>query len=448
MPLREDLLEPIAGENPAGEDLYYSPLFEQIKEMRREDSGSGVLGSSFGGAQQKKVDYRGILKLAGDALAKRSKDLRLANFALESQLMLEGFPVLAAEIDLLRQLQEGFWENLYPRVEEDGDIELRMMAVEAAAHSLALAARKAPLTKSGLSFGEYLDSRSVGYEKDATSSEKQAARQDAIDHGRVSAEDFDQAFASTPKTFYVASTEALAESLEALGRLDEYQRQAYGDNYPSLSELRSVLDSVRGVAESLLNERRKTEPDAVVTAPSAPAAAEGAQSASGGAAPVPAGGLAGPLVQLSDVYQRIVASAQEIFDQDQNSPVAYLICSGLRLGETRMQGEMPAPGFAPGPPRELRQLMRNLVSQGAWQNLLRESLAILADPCARAWLDVHRYIWMAAQESGAGAIAGAVVGTVRGLLMVRPELRNWTLEDDTGAANPETQSWLDSTVMQ
>jgi hypothetical protein len=37
---------------------------------------------------------------------------------------------------------------------------------------------------------------------------------------------------------------------------------------------------------------------------------------------------------------------------------------------------------------------------------------------------------------------------VRSLLMVRPELRYWTLEDDTGAANPETQQWLDTTVLQ
>jgi type VI secretion system protein ImpA len=40
------------------------------------------------------------------------------------------------------------------------------------------------------------------------------------------------------------------------------------------------------------------------------------------------------------------------------------------------------------------------------------------------------------------------VGTVKSLLGYRPELRKWTLEDDTGAANPETQQWLDATVLQ
>jgi type VI secretion system protein ImpA len=89
-----------------------------------------------------------------------------------------------------------------------------------------------------------------------------------------------------------------------------------------------------------------------------------------------------------------------------------------------------------------------MASKEAWKELLRGSLPILASECARAWLDLHRYIWRAAQETGATALAEAVVGTVKSLLMVRPELRHWTLEDDTGAANPETQQWLDATVLQ
>jgi type VI secretion system protein ImpA len=434
MPLREDLLEPIPGENPAGENLYYDPLFEQIREARREDEGGGILGGSFEGGQQKKVDYRAIMRMAGDALAKRSKDLRLAGFLLESQAVLEGFGVLAPCLDLLRQLQENFWE-------------LRMMAVEAAAHSLALAVRKVPLTKNGLGYDDYLVSRSVGYEKDATTSDKQAMRQDAIEHGRLTAEEFDQGFAASPKSLYVNATAALAEAQEALGRLDQYQRQAYGDNYPNLAELRSELESVHGVAELLLNERRKTEPDAVVAEPSEAGAVEGAEGEEAVRA-VRAGGSAAQLVQVSEAYQKVVESAQAIFDQDPRSPVAYLVCAGLRLGETQMQDAMPAPGFAVAPPLELRQLVRNLANQGAWLNLLRESLAILADPSARAWLDLHRYIWRAGQETGAEAISAAVAGTIRSLLMSRPELRTWTLEDDTGAANPETQNWLDGTVLR
>ncbi|MGA2170457.1 MAG: type VI secretion system protein TssA [Terracidiphilus sp.] len=455
MPLREDLLTPIAGENPAGADLYYDKVFDQIKEARREDEDQGPAGML---AQQKKADYRAVIKLAGEALAKNSKDLRLAGWLAESHLRVEGFPVLAPSIELLRALQETFWPVLYPLIEEGNDLELRMLAVETAGRLLAGAVRKAPLTRSGLSFEKYLESRLVGYERDATSDAKLEARKDAIDHGKLSAEDFDQAFAGSPKSLYVQADAALAEALAATERLDQYQQKVYGDNAPILSKLHDTLEEVHQVVLLLLNERRKTEPDPV-QAVEKPVAEAGAQEAVAGqeerAADEEPGQTArrssvsaGPLERIADAYALVVESAEFLFARDPRSPVPYLVCAGLRLGETRMQGTTPAPGFAVGPSPGTRQSLRALAAKGAWPELLRASLPILASECARAWLDLHRYIWRAGQETGADAISEAVVGTVKSLIAARPELRYWTLEDDTGAANPETQQWLDATVLQ
>ena len=457
MPLREDLLTPIAGENPAGENLYYDKVFDQIKEARREGE-DGPLGGDFEQSQKKKADHRAVVKLAGDALAKRSKDLRLAAWLVESQLMVEGFGVLAPGIDLLHALQESFWPTLYPEIEEGGDIELRMVSMETAAKLIAEATRKVPLTRSGLSYVDYVESRAVGYEKDATTDAKQESRRDAVNHGRLTAEDFDQAFAASPKALYAQASTALKESLEATERLEEYQRQAYGDNSPNLERLRTGLEEVDQVVELLLNERRKTEPDPVEVVAKAASEAGSGETAEGqtGEGVVddtgPAAGRraasAGPLGGVADAYALVVESAQFLFERDRTSPVPYLVCAGLRLGETRMQGPTPAPGFALGPSPEVRHSLRALAGRGAWAELLRAALPILATQCARAWLDLHRYIWRAGQETGAEAISEAVVGTIKSLLAVRPELRHWTLEDDTGAANPETQQWLDGTVLQ
>ena len=38
MPLRDDLLNPIPGDNPSGESLRYAPVFDKIKEARREET--------------------------------------------------------------------------------------------------------------------------------------------------------------------------------------------------------------------------------------------------------------------------------------------------------------------------------------------------------------------------------------------------------------------------
>ena len=458
MPLREDLLAPIAGDNPSGVDLYYDKVFDQIKESRREDEDDLPEGD-WERTQKKKADHRAVIKLAGETLAKKSKDLRLAGWLVESQLRMESFSVLAPGIELLRALQESFWPTFYPIIEEGGDLELRMLTVETVTGLIAAAARKVPLTKSGLSFEDYLAAHVVGYEKDATTDAKQEARKDAIDHGRLTAEDFDHAFAATPKSFYVDANAALAESLEATEQLDQFQQQAYGDNSPNLSKLQNGLAEVHQIAELLLNERRKTEPDPVPAAEKpAPGATgearepgqteEGSEGEASGEPTRRRVVASGQLGRTDDAYALVVESAEFLFQKDPSSPVPYLVCAGLRLGETRMQGPVPAPGFAVGPTPQIRQSLRTLANKEAWGELMRASLPILASECARAWLDLHRYIWRAAEETGATAISAAVAGTVRSLLVARPELRQWTLEDDTGAANPETQQWLDSTVLQ
>ena len=456
MPLREDLLTPIAGENPSGVDLYYDRIFDQIKEARREDEDDLPEGD-WERAQKKKADHRAVIKMAGEALANKSKDLRLAGWLAESYLRMDGFQVLVPCIELLQNLQQSFWATLYPVIEEGGDLELRMLAVETAGRLIAGAIRKAPLTRSGLNLEDYLQSRVVGYEKDATTDAKLEERKYAIDHGRLTAEDFDHAFGASPKSLYVETDAALTEALLAVERLDEFSREAYGDNSPDLSKLTDGLSQVQQVTEALLNERRKTEPDPVA-AVEQPAPSEDTQARTGGRAeafgerPTQAAQFrqssAGPVGGIEDAYARVVESAEYLFARDPMSPVPYLVCAGLRLGETRMQGSSPAPGFAVGPSSEVRQSLRAMATRGAWKELLQASLPILAAQCARAWLDLHRYVWRAGQEIGAEAISVAVVGTVKSLLVVQPELRYWTLEDDTGAANPETQQWLDATVLQ
>jgi type VI secretion system protein ImpA len=456
MPLREDLLTPIAGENPSGEDLYYDKVFDQIKEARREEE-DDLPSGDWGRSQVKKADHRTVIKLAGDALARRSKDLRLAGWLVEAQLRVDGFQVLTPAIGLFQTMQENFWPTLYPVIEEGDDLELRMLSVETAARLIAGAIRKLPITRSGLNFESYFESRTVGYEKDATSDAKQEARRDAIEHGKLTAEEFDQAFVASPKALYAEAEATLAESIETLERLDRYQQEIYGDNAPVLKTLEAALNDVHGVAVSLLNERRKTDPDPV--APVERPAVTGDEGGEGGEAEVDAGhrptaqtfkrkAVTGQLSGIDDAYSMVVESAEYLFGNDPQSPIPYLVCAGLRLGETRMQGEVPKPGFAVGPTPEVRQSLRALANRGSWNELMRVTLPILASECARAWLDLHRYIWRAGQETGAEAISNAVVGTVRSLLVVRPELRYWTLEDDTGAANPETQQWLDSVVLQ
>ncbi|MGH9606146.1 MAG: type VI secretion system protein TssA [Terracidiphilus sp.] len=462
MPLRDDLLNPIPGANPSGASLRYEKVYDQIKEARSEGEAS-ILGNL---AAPKRADLPLVIKLAGEALATKSKDLQLAAWLAESLIKKEGVGVVQSSLKLFQDLQEQFWDTLYPEIDE-GDAGMRAVPLEWAANRISEFLGQAPITRDGLNFYQYRESRAVGYEADAKASNaKVEARQLAIKDGKVTGEDFDKSFASTPKSWYVQMSTCFQASMETLEALQRYCEEKYGDDGPGFGKLRTTLEEVGHTVETLLNEKRKTEPDPVVVevapepveedaAPGGGAPeSEGERGAQDGRPQEPAGGMlrlrasAGQLNGPAQAYAQTVESALFLFEKNPNSPVPYLVCAGLRMGETLMQEAAPAPGFAVGPSADVRRLMRTLADKGAWKDLLRESLPVLGSECARAWLDLHRYIWMAGKETGAAAISLAVTSTLKNLLAVRPELRHWTLEDDTGAANPETQKWLDSTVLR
>src|SRR5258707_3186110 len=125
MPLLDDLLHPIPGDNPSGASLRYDPLYDKIKEARRRDDNAP---QGDWQRERKAADYKQVVKLAGDALGTRTKDLQLAAWLTEALLHQEGFSGLRQGLDLLRGLIENFWDTLYPEI-EDGDVELRAAPV-------------------------------------------------------------------------------------------------------------------------------------------------------------------------------------------------------------------------------------------------------------------------------------------------------------------------------
>ena len=67
-PNLENLLAPISEDHPAGEDITLAPEWQAINEARRRDK---VLG-------RQNADWPLIKQLLSEALAHKSKDLRLA----------------------------------------------------------------------------------------------------------------------------------------------------------------------------------------------------------------------------------------------------------------------------------------------------------------------------------------------------------------------------------
>ena len=148
MPLREDILNPIPGGNPSGENLRYAPVYDKIKEARRQDDDAP---QGDWQTARKVADYKTVIKLAGEAVATKSKDLQLAAWLAEALLHTEGIAGLNSGLLLIRGLIENFWDTVHPEL-EDGEAEFRAAPVDwVGGHYLTLAVKQIPLTKSGLS---------------------------------------------------------------------------------------------------------------------------------------------------------------------------------------------------------------------------------------------------------------------------------------------------------
>src|SRR5579872_4213378 len=156
MPLREDLLNPIAGDNPSGVDVRYDTkllLYDKIKEARRQDDG---LDQGEWQTERKTADYPLVLKLTQEALSTRTKDLQLAAWLTEALLRTDGFAGLNQGLLLCQGLVANFWETLYPPI-EDGDLELRGAPLDWLGASLEISLKSVPLTRSGYDFFKYKD---------------------------------------------------------------------------------------------------------------------------------------------------------------------------------------------------------------------------------------------------------------------------------------------------
>lgn len=448
MPLREDLLNPIPGPNPSGENLRYKPEYDKIKEARLEEGDDWIAGTS--GRERKVADYPKVLKLTQEALAVKSKDLWLAAWLTEALLKTGGFSGLRDGLGLSRQLVEQFWDTLYPAL-DDGDAELRAAPLTWIGTRLDVAVKNVPLNTAGHDWLKYTESRKVGSEDQATTDSEKRARQKLLDEGKLPAEAFNKSFTETPKAFYAQGEKDLDSCLEELSKLDRLGEEKFGEVAPIFGQLKRALEEVRHAVHMLLEEKRKVEPDPVVDVkPEAAAeAVEGAAGAGSRVVPTPVGILIS--VQGSsepsdrkEVIASVATAAAYLRQRDPYSPAPYLMLRGLRWGELRAAVSLSDPTLLEAPPTELRRHIKRLALDKQWKELLEAAENAMALPCARAWLDLQRFVIEACVGLGSNydGIGRAIRSELKNLLRDVPQLLEATLMDDTPAANSQTQAWL------
>ena len=445
MPFPDDLLNPIEGSSPSGANLRYDPDYAKLKEARRDEL-QPPPGMS---EQDRKVsDNPQVIRLTTALLTGKSKDLQLAAWLTEALLKQKGFGGLKDGLSLCCGLLERFWETVYPEI-EDGDAESRGAPLGFIGVKLDIPLKLVPVVeKTKYTLLDYQQSRNVGYEDQIKGDDAKKKRAALIKEGKLAPELFDKAFEETPKVFYAQAEKDLDGCLENLARLRKVCDQKFGEEGPTFGPLQSALEASRHQIHAFLQKKREKEPDPVEPVPAAEASSAAASEAAGAA---PVGG--GVLLSLEgsseppdrmDAVKKVAEAAAYLRRREPQSPASYLMLRGLRWGELRAAIEQTDPTKFEAPPTELRRHLKKLLLDKKYEELSNTAEAAMALPCARAWLDMQRFVVEACEALGRGyeAVARAIRSELKALVTDIPQLLDATLMDETPVANAETRAWL------
>lgn len=330
------LLTEIAGENPAGEDLRYEGTYDTLQAHMREDDD---LEQGDWQRETKTANWRAVIEIATEALATKSKDLQIAAWLTRALGNRHGFAGLRDGFQILRELEEHFWQTLYPEL-EDGDAEFRTGPFEGLNATLPLVVRQIALTRSGNGEEYTLLHWDEAKALENLARQNQEAYQAALDDGKVTSEQFNKAVASTSRAFYELLFDDLQHAIVECEQLDRVSDEKFGRLAPSFVAIKKVLDDSLDLVRRIRKEKREREgiKEESSTASAATTSQERESQkpshAAVAATPVLVGTVSGTLPlepqSRADALQRLEAVASYFRRNEPHSPVAYLVERAVR----------------------------------------------------------------------------------------------------------------------
>ncbi len=100
--------KPITGKNPAGADISYEEIFQNLENEISKLSNPAVIDE---------FSWDKVLEYSSDILADHSKDIRAAAYLSASLVYKDGLNGLDNAISIMNDILETFWQNLFPPIE-------------------------------------------------------------------------------------------------------------------------------------------------------------------------------------------------------------------------------------------------------------------------------------------------------------------------------------------
>lgn len=331
------ILQPISDENPSGEYLRYSGIYDEISEARRKDE---ALGKEDLGIELKFADFAKVIELAVPVLEKESKDLQIASWLAEALVNQNGFEGLRDSLKLINGLLGKFWETLYPEIDE-GDMEGRANAIAWMDKEAALAITRAKITDGdGYSYFDYQDSKKYTFPDNIEMLEYEeqnkikALEAEAEKFNKVTAVKWEKAIGATRRAFCEELNVAIKECQDELKSLNLAIEQTFDVNQaPSLLDLKKILDDIAVETGKILKLKREEEPDEKDEEIFEGEVAEDGNSRERGSM----SSTRGAIQNRQEALKRLAELAAFFRKTEPHSPVSYLVTRAVKWGNMPLE---------------------------------------------------------------------------------------------------------------
>jgi type VI secretion system protein ImpA len=351
----EALLAPIAGDNPAGENLRYAGLHDEIREARRADD---QLAQGEWRRENKLADWPRVIELASEALATQTKDMRIGSWLAEALVEQHGLAGFRDGLKVMSGLQLNFWDELYPESDE-GDLDARANSLAWLDQQLSVALKRVPLTdgSGGLrySYSDWEDSQK--FDIPANTRELDSAEQEALndlrtraaEEGKITSEQWRAARNTTGRQFYEATYLVLSDCFTEFQALNAAIDEKFERQAPGLRSIQGALEDVHALVERILQEKRVLEPDAPASAQTSDSdgnqtgfPVEGNGAGGGSPAMQLRGATAGrasssAIASRQEAYRKLAEAAAYFREAEPHSPVSYLVERAIRWGQMPLE---------------------------------------------------------------------------------------------------------------
>jgi type VI secretion system protein VasJ len=380
-------ISPISEENPAGEDIRYKPVFEDLQaEVDKLSSPTAAIAS---------VDWGKVSSMAAEILSKESKDLLVAAYFCVAQIHLSGIEGLELGLHVYSDILANFWDTVFPQIRR---MRGRIAAIEWW------------VEKSEIAIGMMKPNRLSETVKDRI----------VAQCGYI-----DQILARCLPDSH-PSIHAILRAIE------EIPLESSQEASPSVERTEPAKPEVTAEPEP------KSSPSQQQTTTSAPPPAS----------PPPPKPTVDAKTSIDALLQSLRQTAITFLKQDLTDPLSYRL---LRFSLWSIVKNLPpdteGKTLIPPPDPQIVTILRNLFNKGDWNSMVTASEYQL--PQSIFWLDLNRYSAIALENLGLPyRKASECVAQETAFLMARlPGLSALKFSNGTPLADKETCDWLQSIAL-